>query len=178
MGNGARPNDNNYFRSDRTILFSQGDIFANVPFIDFGEPSESGTEVVGSRKSFAMLITPTFVMRARGATSPQSYATPIRTVIPILPLTVISVTDRDALDRDELVHYMFLPGDPGASKLPESVAILSEPTTVSHDLLMKCGRATQLTVEATRQLQLKLVRFYSSIEWRSVNRDAFDPWPD
>jgi hypothetical protein len=164
-----RPND--YYRLDRTILFSQGDIFDGVPFL---EVDDEGNEIF--RRSRAMLITPTQVMRARGATDEGSYATPVRLVVPVLPVETSRIHNREALVEDELLHYMYLPGD-DAIGLPECVAVLSEPTLSSHSELKNARRLTQLTVDATRQLQRKLVVLYTMIR-RVPDRHEFDPWAD
>jgi hypothetical protein len=166
-----RPDD--YYRKNRTKLFSQGDIFARVPFLDIGTKVD---DVATFQHHHAMLITPTQVMRGRGATDERSYATPAtRTVIPVLSLEQVD-RDREGLVEDELLHYMYLPAI-DAIRFPDSAAVLSEPTLVSHDLLSGLQRVTQLTVEATRQLQRKLVLFLTMIR-SEPRRDDFDPWAD
>ena len=164
-----RPDD--YYRQERTVLFSQGDIFSNVPFVDIDSESY-GREVTRSK---ALLITPTDVMRAHGAIDEGSYATSVFAVVPVLPVTHLEVNWEDFFN-DDLLHYMFLPSS-GDGAIPESGAVLSEPSLLSLRVLLECPRIMQLTVDATRQLQRKLVMYYTMIQ-PSPQRSDFHPWAD
>jgi len=166
------------YRQNRTKLFSQGDIFADLPFndLELSDDAERQARIIRVWRSNAMLITPTDAMRARGATDRYS-GPPTRTVIPVLDLDKADVTDLERLTTvDGLFHYMYLPEDP-VSKLRRSIAVLSMPTTVSAPLLERFERVTQLSVQGTRQLQLKLVEYSSSLTKR-LEREDFNPWPD
>ena len=123
MSHERRPHGN-YFE-ERIPLFSQGDIFSDVPLayptpadelvIDDDEQLEgrrflSGPLSIGP----AMVITPTCSMRAQG--SEGDYAHPVRTLVPLRPIR--ELLDLQILDpakhrladkRDSLINYMFIP---------------------------------------------------------------------
>src|SRR5213595_3135689 len=118
-----RPSDADYYERDRVELFSQGDLFRDVPLAyplpanELAVDEESG----GSRRFLsgplefgpAMLITPSCSLGAQGATG---YGHPVRTLVPLIPLAelvdraVVKETALDDLRRfDHLVNYMYLP---------------------------------------------------------------------
>jgi len=181
-----RPKERYY--ETRTALFSQGDIFNDVPLayplpageIAIEDPDDSGE----ATRSFlsgpldygaAMLITPTCSMRSQ--TPGREYAHPVRTLVPLRP--VIELIDMGALDqakrglaekRDSLINYMWIPADEQLG-LPDSVALLYMPVTLHHDLIAH-SRLTQLTQDAARQMQKKLAWHATSM---LIDRAEFDP---
>jgi hypothetical protein len=66
---------------------------------------------------------------------------------------------------------MYLPPLP-AKRFPESLALLFEPVTLVHDLL-KDNRVSQLTYDASQQLQRKLFWFMTGGAQRP--RASFSP---
>jgi hypothetical protein len=188
-----RPRDDEYYELDRTALFSQGDIFRDVPLgyptlleeaEDDGEADARADDwlAAGKRRFLsgplgfgpAMLITPTCAMSAQGA---SGYAHAIRTLLVVRALPDVIengfLSEDQAADlrrRDVFSNYMYLP--PSADgELPESVALLYYPVTVHHDFL-EGNRITQLAYEGARQLQHKLGVFYAGFD---VDREEFDP---
>jgi len=179
----VRPDDAAYYET-RIPLFSQGDIFREVPlaYPVPGQIVEADTS--GGVRHFlagpfeigmAMLITPTCSMRAQK--EPGKYAHPVRTLIPILSLERLvgqGVLDASkvglAQKYDGLINYMYLPPH-DAGGLPESLALLYMPVTMHHDII-DGQRTTQLALEGARQLHRKLVWFETS--WQEP-RATFDP---
>jgi hypothetical protein len=180
-----RPADDLYYES-RLELFSQGDIFRDVP-LAYPSPADSivllDDETAGSRRflsgpfdvGLAMLTTPTCSMRAQGAT--DRYAHPVRTLVPVRPFQ--DLVDAGILEasraglarkRDALINYMYVPAD-DALGLPESMAFLYMPVTIHHEFLVG-QRVTQLAVDGARQLHSKLVWFASGLK---LDRATFDP---
>ncbi len=181
-----RPGDDLYYET-RLELFSQGDIFRDVPL---AYPSTADAialpddeESAGSRRflsgpfdvGLAMLTTPTCSMRAQGA--PDRYAHPVRTLVPVRPFE--ELIDAGILDvsraglarkRDALINYMYLPANDELG-LPESVAFLYMPVTIHHEFLIG-QRITQLAAEGARQLHSKLVWFASGLK---LDRATFEP---
>ena len=189
-----RPADEEYYEQHRTDLFSQGDLFGDVPLgyptvlheadEEQGEADErAGDWLTAGKRRFlsgpldfgpAMLITPTCAMSAQGDTG---YAHPVRTLVVVRPLQDIVdrgiLSDDQAADlrrRDRFANYMYLPAT-SDGELPESVALLYYPVTLHHDFL-EGNRITQLAYEGARQLQRKLGIFYAGFE---VDRVDFDP---
>jgi hypothetical protein len=185
-----RPGDDEYYERERVPLFSQGDVFRDVP-IDYPVPpreivADEDADAAGARAFLsgplefgpALLITPTCSMRAQEA---EGYAHPVRTLVPIVP--VESLADAGVLrpetlglarKYDAVVNYMYLPGlkvDDLGFSIPEGFALLYMPVTLHHDLL-EGNRVTQLAVEGAKQLHRKLVWFASG--WLEP-RDFFDP---
>src|SRR5713226_7416945 len=90
-----RPPDADYYERDRVKLFSQGDLFRDVPL---AYPLPADELVVdeaaggGSRRFLsgplefgpAILITPSCSLGAQGA---AGYGHPVRTLVPLIPLT-------------------------------------------------------------------------------------------
>jgi hypothetical protein len=175
-----------YFEN-RTSLFSQGDIFEDVPLayplpadelvIDEGESGMGDRRFISGPLSVgpAMLITPTCSMRAQGES--QGYAHPVRTLVPLRPveeLRDLQIIDsaklRLAEKRDSLINYMYIPGST-ESGIAESFALLYMPVTLHHKMIEDL-RVTQLTYDAAAQLQKKLVWHASSV---LLQREDFDP---
>lgn len=184
-----RPPDAEYYDRDRVELFSQGDLFRDVP-LAYPLPADEivvdeGTD--GSRRFLsgplefgrAMLITPSCSMGAQGT---AGYGHPVRTLVPVLPLAELverGVVKESALDDlrrfDHLINYMYLPSlhvDEREFSMPESVALLYMPVTLHHAFL-EGQRVSQLAYRGAQQLQRKLVWFYSG--WLEDDLDAFDP---
>jgi hypothetical protein len=183
-----RPPDADYER-DRIELFSQGDLFRDVPLAhplpadELVVDDESG----GSRRFLsgplefgpALLVTPSCSLGAQRA---GGYAHPVRTLVPLLPLAelveqgVVKETAIDDLRRfDHLINYMYLPPldvDELEFSMPESVALLYRPVTLHHAIL-DGQRVSQLAYRGAQQLQRKLVWFYSG--WLEDDLDVFDP---
>lgn len=190
MAREQRPNDDEYYERERVPLFSQGDIFRDVP-LDYPTPPR---EVVydseadeGGVRAFlsgplefgpALLLTPTCSMRAQQG---EGYAHAVRTLVPVVPLATLidaEVFKPDAVGLvrkyDSLINYMYVPAlsVPDIEfELPESVALLYMPITLHHELVEE-NRVTQLSREAAKQLHRKLVWFTSG--WLET-RDFFDP---
>lgn len=171
----------------RTELFSQGDIFMDVPLayptpadelvLEDDEPEETARRFLTGPLAVgpAMLITPTCSLRSR--TPGRDYAHPVRTLVPLRPvaeLAELEVLDaakaRLAESRDSLINYMYVPGDP-ALELEESLALLYMPVTLHHEMIAG-GRVAQLTYEAAQQLQKKLTWHASSL---LLDRSNFEP---
>jgi hypothetical protein len=184
-----RPSDADYYERDRVELFSQGDLFRDMPL---AYPLPADELVVddasgGSRRFLsgplefgpAMLITPSCSLGAQRA---GGYAHPVRTLVPVLPLAdlvdrgVLKETALDDLRRfDHLINYMYLPPlDVGELEftMPESVALLYMPVTLHHAFL-EGQRVSQLAHRGAQQLQRKLVWFFSG--WLEDDLDVFEP---
>jgi hypothetical protein len=185
-----RPSDADYYERDRVELFSQGDLFHDVP-LAYPLPAE---ELVvdnpegGSSRRFlsgplefgpAMLITPSCSLGAQGA---AGYGHPVRTLVPLIP--VAELVDRGVVKEtavadlrrfDHLINYMYLPPlnvEELEFSMPESVALLYMPVTLHHAFL-DGQRVSQLAYRGAQQLQRKLVWFYSG--WLEDDLDVFDP---
>src|SRR5205823_13844953 len=118
-----RPSDAGYYERDRVELFSQGDLFRDVP-LAYPLPADELVvdEASGGSRRFlsgplefgpAMLITPSCSLGAAGATG---YGHPVRTLVPVIPLAelvssgIVTETALSALRRfDRLSNYMYLP---------------------------------------------------------------------
>ena len=184
-----RPPDADYYERDRVELFSQGDLFRDVP-LAYPLPADEfvvDEEGASSRRFLsgplefgpAMLITPSCSLGAQGT---AGYGHPVRTLAPVLPLAeiverrVIKEAALDDLRRfDHLINYMYLPplevNELGFA-MPESVALLYMPVTLHHAFL-EGQRVSQLAYRGAQQLQRKLVWFYSG--WLEDDLDVFDP---
>lgn len=185
MSHEARPADADYYET-RLELFSQGDIFRDVPLaypMLAGELLESDTSA-GTRRflsgpfdvGFGMLVTPTCSMRAQGA--PHEYARPVRTLVLIRPIDD-DLQRQLGLDAaklglvrkyDRLINYMYLPVEEELG-LPESLASLYMPVTLHHDFI-DGQRVTQLAIEGARQLHRALAWFTTGL---LESRHIFDP---
>ena len=184
-----RPSDADYYERDRVELFSQGDLFRDIP-LAYPLPAEElvvEAEGAGGRRFLsgpldfgpAMLVTPSCSLAAQGT---PGYGHPVRTLVPILPLTelvdrgVVKETALDDLRRfDHLVNYMYLPPLEVAElefSMLESVALLYMPVTLHHAFL-EGQRVSQLAYRGAQQLQRKLVWFYSG--WLEDDLDVFGP---
>jgi hypothetical protein len=184
-----RPADAEYYERDRVELFSQGDMFRDVPLayplpadeLVVDERSGGSRRFVSGPLEFgpAMLITPSCSLAGQGT---AGYGHPVRTLVPVLPLTelvergVIKETALSDLRRfDHLINYMYLPaleiGELEFS-IPESMAFLYMPVTLHHAFL-EGNRVTQLARRGAQQLQRKLVWFYSG--WLEDDLDVFEP---
>jgi hypothetical protein len=172
----------------RTELLSQGDVFTDVPLayptpateIVMGETEtveEAARVFLSGPLDFgpALLITPTCSMRSQ--TPGRVYAHPVRTLVPLRPvgeLLATSVLDEAkrnlAEKRDSLINYMWMPGDRELG-VEESLALLYMPVTLHHDIIA-ASRITQLTYDATCQLQKKLAWHATSV---LLDRRDFDP---
>ena len=186
MSHQPRPKTGYY--ETRIDLFSQGDIFHDVPLAyptPAGEieienpdsPEETTRTFLSGPLDYghAMLITPTCSMRSQ--TPGRDYAHPVRTLVPLRPIT--ELTDMRVLDqskcnisekRDSLINYMWVPGDESLG-VPESLALLYMPVTLHHEMIAG-QRVTQLTRDATCQLQKKLAWHATSV---LLDRADFDP---
>ena len=185
-----RPSDAEYYERDRVELFSQGDLFRDVP-LPYPLPAEElvidEAEAGGSRRFLSgplefgpgMLITPSCSLGAQGA---AGYGHPVRTIVPVIPLAelvergVVKETTLDDLRRfDHLINYMYLPPlevDELEFAVPESVALLYMPVTLHHAFL-EGQRVSQLAYRGAQQLQGELVWFYSG--WLEADLDVFAP---
>jgi hypothetical protein len=185
-----RPSDADYYERDRVGLFSQGDLFRDVP-LAYPSPAEElvvdeaggvgGRRFLSGPLAFgpAMLITPSCSLAAQGVTG---YGHPVRTLVPVLPLA--ELVDRDVVKKsvlddlrrfDHLINYMYLPPLEVAElefSMPESVALLYMPVTLHHAFL-EGQRVSQLAYRGAQQLQRKLVWFYSG--WLEDDLDVFEP---
>src|SRR4051812_27067771 len=144
-----RPGDADYYERDRVELFSQGDLFRDVP-LAYPLPADALVvdEASGGSRRFlsgplefgpAMLITPSCSLGAQGATG---YGHPVRTLVPVIPLAelvssrIVKETALSDLRRfDRLINYMYLPPldvDELEFSMPESVALLYMPVTLHH----------------------------------------------
>ena len=184
-----RPRDADYYERDRVELFSQGDLFRDMPRayplpadeLVIDDESGSTRRFLSGPLDFgpAMLTTPSCSLGAQGG---GGYAHPVRTLAPVLPLAelvergVVKESAVDDLRRfDHLINYMYLPPlqvDDLEFSMPESVALLYMPLTLHHAFL-EGQRITQLAYRGAQQLQRKLVWFYSG--WLEDDLDSFDP---
>ena len=188
-----RPNDGDYYERERVELFSQGDLFRDVPLaypspadellVDEDEHASGagGRSFLSGPLAFgtAMLITPSCSMGAQGA---SGYAHMVRTLVPAMPLAdlvergvVKESTLEDVRRYDHLINYMYLPPleiDDMDFAMPESLALLYMPVTLHHAML-EGNRVSQLAYRGAQQLQRKLVWFYSG--WLEDDLDAFEP---
>jgi hypothetical protein len=185
-----RPTDDEYYERERVSLFSQGDLFRDVP-LDYPTPPreivvDEDAEEHGVRAFLsgplefgpALLTTPTCSMRAQRA---DGYAHPVRTLVPVVPLeqlVKVGVVREEQLafirKYDPLINYMYLPPLETSDiefSMPESMALLYMPLTIHHDLI-EGNRVSQLAVEGAKHLHRKLVHFASG--WLEP-RDFFDP---
>lgn len=185
-----RPADAEYYERDRVELFSQGDVFCDVP-LAYPLPADElvidEAEGGGSRRFLsgpldfgpAMLMTPSCSLAAQGT---AGYGHRVRTLVPVIPITnlvergVVKETALDDLRRfDHLINYMYLPPldvDELEFSMPESLALLYMPVTLHHAFL-EGQRVSQLAYRGAQQLQRKLVWFYSG--WLEDNLEVFDP---
>jgi hypothetical protein len=185
-----RPADVDYYERDRVELFSQGDLFRDVPLaypLPADELVVAEVEGGGSRRFLsgpltfgpAMLITPSCSLGAQGT---AGYGHPVRTLVPVIPLAelidrgVVKETALVDLRRfDHMINYMYLPPfdvDELDFSMPESVALLYMPVTLHHAFL-EGQRVSQLAYRGAQQLQRKLVWFYSG--WLEDDLDSFEP---
>lgn len=185
-----RPADAEYYERERVELFSQGDLFRDVPLayplpanelvIDEGEGAGARRFLSGPLEfGPAMLTTPSCSMGAQGTTG---YGHPVRTLVPVLPVAGLverAVIKEGALADlrgfDHLVNYMYLPAleiEEFEFSIPESVALLYMPVTLHHAFL-EGNRVSQLAYRGAQQLQRKLVWFYSG--WLEHDLDVFAP---
>jgi hypothetical protein len=186
-----RPSDAEYYERDRVELFSQGDLFRDVPLayplpadelvIDDDEEERASRRFLSGPLEFgpAMLITPSCSLGAQGA---AGYGHPVRTLVPLIPLAelvgrgVVKDTALADLRRfDHLINYLYLPSlsvDELEFSMPESVALLYMPVTLHHAIL-EGQRVSQLAYRGAQQLQRKLVWFFSG--WLEDDLDVFDP---
>src|SRR5436190_6301206 len=118
-----RPRDADYYQRDRVELFSQGDLFRDMP-LAYPLPADElvvDEESGGSRRFLsgplefgpAMLITPSCSLGAQRA---GGYAHPVRTLVPVLPLAelvergIVKDTALDDVRRfGHLINYMYRP---------------------------------------------------------------------
>jgi hypothetical protein len=119
-----RPPDAEYYQRERVELFSQGDLFRDVPLayplpaddlIMDEAPGEGGRRFLSGPLRFgpAMLITPSCSLSAQGV---AGYSHPVRTLVPVIPLEEL-VAGRIVKDTalpdlrsfDHLINYMYLP---------------------------------------------------------------------
>jgi hypothetical protein len=185
-----RPSDAEYYERDRVELFSQGDLFRDVP-LAYPLPADElvvdeaagrgGRRFLSGPLEFgpAMLITPSCSLGAQGA---AGYGHPVRTLVPVTPLAelidrgVVKETALADLRRfDHLINYMYLPPldvDDLEFSMPESAALMYMPVTLHHAFL-DGQRVSQLAYRGAQQLQRKLVWFYSG--WLEDDLDVFDP---
>lgn len=187
MARESRPPDASYYVVGRTVLLSQGDLFRNVPVSypvlseNLGDIGDGVRRFVSGplQRSFAVLVTPTCSMRAQGAGGAFRYAHPVRTVVPLLPVSrlmndgVINASQRGlSASYDDLINYMWLPASTEIG-MPDSLALLYMPITMHHDLLMdEAARVMQLTMEGSQQLHRKLAWYATG---RRTERAVFNP---
>ncbi len=149
------PEDGYYYES---LQFAprQGDIYRML----LGAGDLAAAEVV-------LLITPTVFMRAQG--SDQCDEGSSRIVVPVTTLALLvrqkanhlpSGFADSARSADSPRKFMYLPGHP-AGRFAESLAVLDFPLTVTHRDIQGAELLAQLKPEALRQLQKKLVAFYT-----------------
>jgi hypothetical protein len=185
-----RPADADYYERDRVELFSQGDLFRDVPLaypLPADELVVAEAEAGGARRFLsgplafgpAMLTTPSCSLGAQGT---AGYGHPVRTLVPVIPLA--ELTDRGVIKEtalsdlrrfDHLINYMYLPPldiDELEFSMPESVALLYMPVTLHHAFL-EGQRVSQLAYRGAQQLHRKLVWFYSG--WLEDDLDLFEP---
>ena len=185
-----RPADADYYERDRVEIFSQGDLFRDVPLaypLPANELVVAEAEAGGARRFLsgplafgpAMLTTPSCSLGAQGT---AGYGHPVRTLVPVIPLA--ELTDRGLIKEtalsdlrrfDHLINYMYLPPldiDELEFSMPESVALLYMPVTLHHAFL-EGQRVSQLAYRGAQQLHRKLVWFYSG--WLEDDLDLFEP---
>jgi hypothetical protein len=186
----GRPSDAEYYERDRVELFSQGDLFRDVPLaypLPADELIVDDQEGGGSRRFLsgplefgaAMLITPSCSLGAQGA---SGYGHSVRTLLPLIPLAelvdrgVVKETALPDLRRfDHLINYMYLLAleiEDLEFSMPEGVALLYMPVTLHHAFL-EGQRVSQLAFRGAQQLQRQLVWFYSG--WLEEDLDVFEP---
>jgi hypothetical protein len=171
----------------RTELLSQGDILVDVPLSYPSPASEIVMEAEAVEETArvflsgpldfgrALLVTPTCSMRSQ--TRGREYAHSVRTLVPLRPVAelqdigVLDAAKRNLAERrDSLINYMWIPSD-GDLGIEDSLALLDMPVTLHHDIIAG-SRITQLTYEATCQLQKKLAWYATSV---LLDRGDFDP---
>jgi hypothetical protein len=185
-----RPADEEYYERERVELFSQGDLFRDVP-LAYPMPADElvidDDEGGGSRRFLsgplafgpAMLVTPSCSLAAQGI---KGYAHPVRTLVPVISLAylleggIVKETALADLRRfDHMINYMYLPPldvEELEFSMPESVALIYMPVTLHHAFL-EGQRVSQLAYRGAQQLQRKLVWFFSG--WLEDDLDVFEP---
>lgn len=186
MSHQPRPKGSYY--ETRIDLYSQGDIFREVPLAypspageiaieDPDIPEETARAFLSGPLDYghAMLITPTCSMRSQ--TPGRDYAHPVRTLVPLrtvtelIDMTILDQSKRNLAEkRDSLINYMWIPGDEHLG-IPESLALLYMPVTLHHAMIAD-QRVTQLARDAACQLQKKLAWHATSV---LLDRADFDP---
>jgi hypothetical protein len=175
------------YYENRIELLSQGDIFEDVPLaypmpaasitVEEDESTDTARAFLSGPLDFgpAMLITPTCSLRSQP--SGQGYAHHVRTLVPLrsveelLDLGILDPARRGLADkRDSLINYMYLPAD-SEFGIVESLALLYMPITLHHEMISD-NRVTQLTFDATAQLQKKLAWHSTSV---LLERSEFQP---
>lgn len=186
-----RPPDEAYYEPQRirVPLFSQGDIFRDLPR-ELPEPADAMLveEEDGGARAFlrgpldfgpAMLITPSCSL---GAQQGEGYAHPVRTLVAIIPLEVlvgIGIVKKGSQPglqaSDNLINYMYLPAfevEDEDFAMPESLGLLYHPLSLHHAFL-EGQRMTQLAYKGAQQLQRKLAWFFTG--WKEDDLDFFNP---
>lgn len=122
--------------------------------------------------ALAMLITPTASMRVRGT---SKYGHRFRSLVPIIPIDDLVATGGmssgltvRARTEDDLANVMYIPAH-GPKVIPESMALLHSPITVSHEMLSGTSRLIQLQAPAVLQLQRQLIRLYAG-DWPAADQ--------
>jgi hypothetical protein len=159
-----RPPEADYYERDRVELFTQGDLFRDVPLaypmpaaeLLVDEEGGGGRRFLSGPLEFgpAMLITPSCSLAAqRGA----GYRHPVRTLVPVVALdelvqrgVIKEAALHDVRRFDHLINYMYLPPlevEELEFAMPEGVALLYMPVTLHHAFL-EGQRVSQLAYRA------------------------------
>ena len=184
-----RPPDADYYEHDRVELFSQGDLFRDVP-LAYPLPAD---ELVVDEAEREPPPLPEWPARVRSGDADHAElldgrpgdrrlrppGTDARAGIPLAELIERGVIKETALEDlrrfDHLINYMYLPPldvDELEFSMPESVALLYMPVTLHH-VFLEGQRVSQLAYRGAQQLQRKLVWFYSG--WLEDDLGVFDP---
>ena len=185
-----RPSDGDYYERDRVELFSQGDLFRDVPLAYPSPAHELLVDEAGGGRSTLLDRATRFRAGDAGHAELLTRRAGHDGLRPSGPDTRAGTAARAARRPrrrqgngsrttcgrfDHLINYMYLPPldiDKLDFSMPESVALLYMPVTLHHAFL-EGQRVSQLAYRGAQQLQRKLVWFYSG--WLEDDLDVFDP---
>jgi len=153
----SRPADGDYYFENRTQHVALGDVFRDIPLFP-------GSDIA----TFGILLNYTSGMLVGAEGTNRDYAHSYRVIAPIFELEHIHEHDErwtggkieQLRTADNFGGWMYLPELVGEYR--EGAAALFRPTLVLHDEIQS-KRVTQLTLEASQRLCIKLAKVYVGV---------------